>query len=412
MNRRTFIKISSSLMVGFLIFRRFSWRKAIAQASGIRPKVLRVYHANATDWDFKISMTPGERYWEHVDVNTCRTMIDEGLKLFSGKTTLEDVWDWVFRRNGGGGYIKGQKIAIKLNWNDCDPGLGDGPDGNWLVSNVQVVQALIESMLDHIPGLKPGHLLVGDPSRTPYERIRLALFRLGVRVIEFKPDIFTASPAALVDYPDWQKDYVCDAMFGQSAHLIEMPLLKAISPDLGISGALKDAQGKVGLSNESYSGNRKGWIKKHKTFSMFDKLNNIVYMNSHPWVKNKRRLIIADGIYGLYNGQHFHIGPKDDIPRPWILFGNASPNSLLFSTDPVAVDCVMHDLVRFERMHQELPGSFLMPVKFMKPIQLACATNGLGINDDPIESKVTPSPTGPTFSYPVIDYRVIDVTSR
>lgn len=66
------------------------------------------------------------------------------------------------------GYRNGQKIFIKLNWNDCGPGLGDGPDGNYLVSNTQLVQAVIESLLSYIPGLEPQNLLVGDPSRTPY----------------------------------------------------------------------------------------------------------------------------------------------------------------------------------------------------------------------------------------------------
>ncbi|HHT9130787.1 MAG TPA: hypothetical protein ACFYEC_07990, partial [Candidatus Brocadiaceae bacterium] len=223
---------------------------------------------------------------------------------------------------------------------------------------------------------------------------------------------FTASSDARVNYPNWQDDYVCDSMFGKSAHLIDMPLLKAITPYWGIAGVLKDAQGKIGLANTTYQDNRKAWIKKHSsTFSYTDSANTLVYMNSHPWIKDKRRIIIADGLYGLFNGQHFPSGHRDDIPRPWILFNNTSPNSILFSTDPVAIDCVMHDLVRFERMYQGLSGSFLRRIKFQKPIQLACAAAGLGINNDPVDAKVIPSPIGPSFSYTGIDYKVMNITS-
>lgn len=81
-------------------------------------------------------------------------------------------------------------------------------------------------------------------------------------------------------------------------------------------------------------------------------------MNSHPWINKKHRLITADGLYGLFNGQHFSSGYRADILRPWILFENTLPNSVLFSIDTVAIDCVMHDRVRFERMRQELPGIF------------------------------------------------------
>jgi hypothetical protein len=407
MKRRIFLKRITAYIAGFLSLRKFSWRKTMVYAEGKSPNILRVYHAHATDWDFIDSQTGGSHYWEHVNIDACREMVNKGLKIFTKKPDLDEAWKWVFHQNGGTGYIKGQNISIKLNWNDCDSGLGDGPNGNYLVSNTQLVQAVVESLLSHVSGLKPENLLIGDPSRAPYDRIRSALSDLGVQIIEFKSDVFTVVPDALVAYPNWQDDYVCDSMFGQSAHLIDMPLLKAISPSWGIAGVLKDAQGKIGLANTSYQGNRKAWIKKHNnTFSYTDSLNTLVYMNSHPWIRDKRRLIIADGLYGLFNGQHFHSAPKDDVPRPWILFENTSPNSVLFSIDPVAVDCIMHDLVRFERMHQELSGSF------QKPIQLACATAGLGTNDDPIESEVEPSSIGPLFSYPSINYKVVDVTPR
>lgn len=113
-----------------------------------------------------------------------------------------------------------------------------------------------------------------------------------------------------------------------------------------------------------------------------------------------------------------HFPSGSDVPRPWILFGNTHPNSLLFSADPppIAIDHAMHGLVRLERihqglLHQGLIGLFLRRNKFPKPIQLACVAAGLGTDDNPIESNVIPSPMGPMFSYSVIDYKVVDITS-
>jgi hypothetical protein len=35
-------------------------------------------------------------------------------------------------------------------------------------------------------------------------------------------------------------------------------------------------------------------------------------------------------------------------PQPWVTFNDQAPNSLFFSKDPVAVDCVMYDFLDAE----------------------------------------------------------------
>lgn len=366
---------------------------------GNGPRVLRLHNRRATDWLFQANTS---RYWEHVDPSVCRTMVDTGIMLLTGASSPAAAWDSIFHQNQGGGYVDGQRVAIKINWNDCDSGLGDGPTGNWLVSNHQLIQGLVESLLTHVRSLRAGNLLVGDPSRNPYPRLRTAFAALGVTLIEFGSNVFPISQQGLVDYADRQDDFVCNSMFGVATHLIDVPLLKAIEPNWGISGALKDAQGKVGLSNLLYAQQRQScWISKHAAFSRSNLSNPLVTMNQHPWIRNKRRLVVADGLFGLYDGQHFPGG--DDIPRPWRLFQNDATNSLLFAFDPVAIDCVMHDLVRFERIAQGRTGTFA------KPVQQACAMAGLGVHDDPIETTVAASPSGPRFSYQRIDYQMASI---
>ena len=53
-------------------------------------------------------------------------------------------------------------------------------------------------------------------------------------------------------------------------------------------------------------------------------------------------MTIGDGLYGA------RINNYDEVPSPWPTFGDKSPNSLFFSIDPVAIDCVMYDFLDAE----------------------------------------------------------------
>jgi hypothetical protein len=59
-------------------------------------------------------------------------------------------------------------------------------------------------------------------------------------------------------------------------------------------------------------------------------------------------LTIGDGIYGSR-------GDANTPPQRWTTFDNQSPCSLFFATDPVAIDCVMHDLLKAERAANGTP---------------------------------------------------------
>ena len=56
-----------------------------------------------------------------------------------------------------------------------------------------------------------------------------------------------------------------------------------------------------------------------------------------PLIGGKTVLTIGDG---LFAARHFA-----QAPVPWTTFDEQLPNSLFFATDPVAVDCLMHDLL-------------------------------------------------------------------
>ena len=63
-----------------------------------------------------------------------------------------------------------------------------------------------------------------------------------------------------------------------------------------------------------------------------------LYKSAH--IGGKTVLIVGDG---LFSAHFYHIPPQN-----WTTFGNKLPNSVFLSTDPVAIDCIMHDFVAAE----------------------------------------------------------------
>jgi hypothetical protein len=64
-----------------------------------------------------------------------------------------------------------------------------------------------------------------------------------------------------------------------------------------------------------------------------------IYKN-HNFV-DKTVLTIGDGLFGCWLNNYSE-------PEPWVTFNNQAPNSLFFSRDPVAMDCVMYDFLDAE----------------------------------------------------------------
>jgi len=88
-----------------------------------------------------------------------------------------------------------------------------------------------------------------------------------------------------------------------------------------------------------------------------------IYLNPH--IRDKTVLVVGDGLYGALEN-------TNTMPSRWSTFGNDAPNSLFFAVDPVAIDCVMLDILDAEPVNHPrwvLPDAYL---------ELAAAA-GLGI---------------------------------
>jgi hypothetical protein len=130
----------------------------------------------------------------------------------------------------------------------------------------------------------------------------------------------------------------------QASYLINMPIIK----NHGIAGVTLGFKNHFGTIQTV---NRGGDDNLHYYICPDDghynpNYNPLVEIYSNPHILNKTILIVGDGLFGAY-GWYSNGVP----PSPWQTFGGNAPNSFFLSLDPVAIDCVMMDILDAE------PGS-------------------------------------------------------
>lgn len=121
---------------------------------------------NSVDWD-------GNGYWwqpDHFNESVIQNMVDESIASLGGKKTAAEGWDELFRNRNernkqNGGYIKGQKIAVKANINGSAV-MDDDTSGKTKMSytNPILLKALLTSLVKEA-GVSPTDITVYDVSR-------------------------------------------------------------------------------------------------------------------------------------------------------------------------------------------------------------------------------------------------------
>jgi len=298
-------------------------------------KVVHVHSSNATNWNLQTD------YWNYVNQATIDSMVDQGMIQLTGAGSVPDAWRSILPN-----YQQGQGIAIKVsfnNTNSCDENSGE------IDSVIEPVNAIIRGLLSI--GIQQSDIWI-------YETIRALPYRF-VNACNYNNVVFfdngscgrnqttfsSNDPNAVVQFsppsgnpPTLRiNDVLIDATY-----LINMPIMKRHSM-AGVSLAFKNHYGTTqkpdglhiwsSLDSGSYS----------PYYSPFIDIYN------NPHVGAKTILTIGDGLFSTTSHHH---GP----PRPWQTFGNQVPNSLFFSKDTVATDCVMTDLLTSEFTANESIG--------------------------------------------------------
>ena len=115
-----------------------------------------------------------------------------------------------------------------------------------------------------------------------------------------------------------------------------------------------------------------------------------IYANAN--ILNKTILTVGDGLFGAY-GCCTNTNP----PSRWESFGNNASNSLFLSADPVAVDCIMLDILDAEQPDGDIHPKRPNADDYLKLAELA----GMGVYE-------RGNPWNP--DYQKIDYIKLELT--
>lgn len=305
------------------------------------PRVVHVWASDATHW------TGQERYWESVDPQVVDDMVNRGMMSLTGQATAQDAWRVILPH-----YQPGEGIAIKLNFNNTLSGTCATASGqiNGLPQPVNAVIAGLKSI-----GVDEEDIWLYDGVDRYFPEYFTAGIRYGgVKFFDKCHQPVTYNSRAKDAYvtfhppqgvPALRSVKVADVLI-RARYLINMPILKN-HECAGIS---------LGFKNHFGTIDNPGGLHSHAFLvpacggGFYPEYSPLVDLYQNPNIGGKTILTIGDGLCGAR-------GSQEAWPTAWATFGGKLPNSLFFSTDPVALDSVMADHLRAERGAGVMNGS-------------------------------------------------------
>lgn len=339
LSRRQFLRgataAGAALALGRWLPRAAQARRPASASSAVQAhRVVHAHSDKATSWDYATGW-----YGDYVSQATVDDMTDQGVMTLTNTVTRADAWRALIPA-----YATSQIVAIKINLVNaaCD-------------DDDQVIDALPQPVNSVIRGLKA--IGVSEQDIWVYDVTNGNIStempaRLVNKVTALYPNVqfhsYTSSCSTALGYSDNEKVHfsvpdgkppitdrpICNALVN-AAYLINMPIMKkhtlagvtlGFKNHFGSFQHCHDVHWSIDLGDPDYAPAYNGLID--------------IYNNEH--FKTQTVLTVGDGLFGARIRQY------DEVPTRWSSFGNKSPNSLLFSEDPVAMDCVMYDLLDAE----------------------------------------------------------------
>lgn len=337
-------------------------------------RVVHTHSNSATTWDYAAGW-----YGDYVSQTVVDAMTDRGVMDLTGALTRAAAWSAILPA-----YTAGQKVAIKINLNNagCD-------------DDDQTIDALPQPVNSVILGLKSigvseNDIWVYDVTNGWHSGEMPS--RLVNKITALYPNVqfhahesgcstalgYSATQAVHFNVPAGREISdrpICNALVN-AAYLINMPIMK------------KHGMAGVTLGFKNHFGSIDGCHNVHWSIELGDgnylsTYSGLVDIYNNAHFKNKTVLTIGDALYGA------RIDNYMEVPSPWPTFDNHSPNSLFFSKDPVAIDCVMYDFLDAEGGVPSGSDDYLK----------LCQTAGFGTFEHWDTSK----------QYHTIDYRRIEI---
>jgi len=329
-------------------------KQPMGVGTGVNPgRVIWVWNPNATEKDLV-------GYWweqENNNQDIIDHMFSVGVQSLTGASDDSDAWNSIFsyfnevHGNGNVGYQPGEKIAIKLNFNNALGGAGDPyvKEDNDRDASPYVVKALLRHLVN-VVGVAQEDITLFDASRPIanwfYNRVYYETYPADPLVAEFSHIHFVDSTGDAVGreqvIPSSTKMYFADGTARTlptcvvgAKYIINMPLLKRHPINMGVT-----------LSGKNFFGS---FIEQVSDIHPYH-ISGLTMGNPAPQVDlfayehlgGKTLLFLGDGTFGT-KVDHKTIAKFLMYP-----FNNDWTNSLFFSQDPVALDSVMYDFLLTE----------------------------------------------------------------
>ena len=321
-------------------------KEPIGVPKGLNPgRVVWVWNPNATEKHL-------DGYWwepQNNNQEVIETMFSDGITSLAGTSCESTAWDLLFKdynkNHGKGdvGYTPGEKIAIKINLNNCWNPISYIDDykreDNERDAHPDVVKALLNKLV-YVVGVEEQDITVYDASRPMpdwfFDPVHAAFPNVHyVDAMAGAPGRELATPSDTLFYFSDGTIRTLPTCVVDSEYLINMPLLKQHPINHGVTLSGKNLFGTfiepvVDLHPYHESGQIVGNPAPQTDLFASEELGG------------KTLLYIGDGLYATLHDHRtifwFHMYPFND---DWT-------NSLFFSQDPVAIDSVMYDFLHTE----------------------------------------------------------------
>ena len=314
----------------------------VGTARGIFPgRVAWSYDLSACNWD-GIS-----KYWwssQFNDQAKITKILNNVIYSVAGQSSISNAWDILFRyKNGGTPYVKGEKIAIKLN-------LNNGGNNNQIDASPQSVYALLDGLVNQF-GVNQADITLCDPARENQCSAISNYCHTAFPDVDYDSHLGGFTPNAFAYSAPGPTETSMSTAIVNTKYLITMAVLKrhCTPAETYHDGVDKTDYGNASVtmifkSNWGIIGNNRA--SQHYLLHDWDfpmaSYNQLVDIFGSKNINGKTVLNIIDG---LYSGDRWNSEPHKWQMAP---FNGHWPSSFFASQDPVAIESVGLDFLRSE----------------------------------------------------------------
>jgi hypothetical protein len=351
-------------------------------------RVVWVWDPNSTNENCTNSFGDGWFLPKNTNVDVVNRMMTDAVKNLTGKSTVGEAWDVLFRYfnqnhgKGNAGYAPGEKIFIKTNEVSASSGTYDAATFEiknqsrygMAETSPQVVLAILRQLINEC-GVRQENISVGDPMKHIYKHVfdiwhnefPNVLYidsdaRLGrtAPIANSKPVIYYSDRGSvLMDNGTTGTPFTADnvpTVVTEASYLIIVPAMKAHSrAGVSLCGKLHFGTNLVGSATHLHG----GLIAPNNTVSKPDPLRRgygnyrtQVDLMGHKDLGGKTVLFVVDA---LWAGSESNDPPRKFSMAP---FNKDWTSSVFVSQDQVALESVCYDFLKTEFNSTNPYGSY------------------------------------------------------